>query len=254
MSPTTAPTAAPTAAPDDPEAVLAVAQDRIRADDTGAYQLTLTLNAEQGVTETGTYRLSSRSRAGRQTSIRGGKETGADILAVGHEYWLRGDDMPRDCWLQAGEDVGSRHEGHPVGVPPAVAVVMAARVAGVDGRSVVVETDLAALAASIAAEDPFGPQLDLPRDSRGTVVLDLAEGRVTGWHASVADVLATLEAVDGHSPVLRYLDRVSEKSASISVELTEPGRAVDISHPPDDEIALLTMDSTDPHLDECMGF
>ena len=160
--------------------------------------------------------------------------------------------MPRDCWIQSGLRVvvDGQQEGDSLGTPPAVAVVTAATATGMDGTSVVADTDLAELAASIS-EEPR--DLDLPRHSRGSVTLDLADGRVTGWHASVADIITALDELDAHSPALPRLEEVSADTDILTVELTEPGRDVDISRSPDDEIALLAMDSTDPHMAECFG-
>ena len=164
----------------------------------------------------------------------------------------RADDMPRDCWIQSGLRVvvDGQQEGDSLGTPPAVAVVTAVTATGMDRTSVVADTDLAELAASIS-EEPR--DLDLPRHSRGSVTLDLADGRVTGWHASVADIITALDELDAHSPALPRLEEVSADTDILTVELTEPGRDVDISRPPDDEIALLAMDSTDPHMAECFG-
>jgi hypothetical protein len=240
-----------TGPPADPSAALAAAQDRIRAADTGRYHMSLTVG-QVGVTEAGTYRLSTTSRAGRRTAVRDGEQFALDVLAIGAEWWFRADDMPLGCWLQAGVDLGTTAEpaALPPGIPPGVAVVTEATATGVDGSSVVAETDLAALAGSIAEEPP---DIELPRNSRGVVTIDLADGRVIGWHASVADIVTALDALDVDSPALPDLDDLSGDTDTVSFELTELGREVDISRPPEEEIALVAMDSTDPHLHECLG-
>lgn len=202
------------------------------------------------------YDLSARSLSSRAT-IAGGDDGPliTEAIAIDEEAWTRitrsgGDDPKQTCWISASSQAIEDTTGVEVpadasrGVPPAVLVAVNARaVAMPDPSRVLARIDLYTAAGAFSGRLQILLGIDYDSTATAPVTIRLEDGQITGWRISLFDLLQSAEEAGLELPS-QFAGYESQdlSDANVQVDLSEPGKSVDINPPPPDQVVELTQD------------